>query len=202
VSQRCLRPELLRSHTGLSVLRRPANKPVAPKCHSPLPDGRPVLRHSACQLAAPKCHAPWPSGLPVLRRPASGYAPWRATAQAHRSRGCRRHCLALWPRPATVVPSLSSAQQTFRRANGLEHPVQHSAECLGCSWRPNRPLPNRLFKGTSTRYAVCRPLTPALGFSCKKDDLRLRKSGTSLKLVSRCSSFYPAEVFCDSIQWR
>jgi hypothetical protein len=66
--------------------------------------------------------------------------------------------------PATVEPSLFGAQQTFRQANGLEHPVQHAAEFLGFSWRPNRPLPNRLFKGTSTRYAVCRPLTPALGF--------------------------------------
>jgi hypothetical protein len=93
----------------------------------------------------------------------SGFAPWQATAQASRSRGWRRHCLAFWPRPATVEPSLSSAQPTFRQANGLEHPVQQAAEFLGCSWRPNRPLPNRLFKGTPTRCAACLPLTPALG---------------------------------------
>jgi hypothetical protein len=73
--------------------------------------------------------------------------------------------LAFWPSPATVEPSLSSAQLTFRQANVLEHPVQHAAEFLGFSWRPNWPLPNRLFKGTSTRCAVCRPLTPALGLS-------------------------------------
>jgi len=78
--------------------------------------------------------------------------------------------------PATVEPSLFGAQHTFRQANGLEHPVQHAADFLDFSWRPNRPLPNRLFKGTSTRYAVCRPLTPALGFSqtCTFSILRLR----------------------------
>jgi len=111
----------------------------------------------------PKCHTPSPCGLSVLRRPASGFAQWQATAQASRSRGWRRHCLAFWRRPATVEPSLSSAQQTFRQANVLEHPVQQTAEFLGFSWRPNRPLPNMLFKGTPTRYAVCLPLTPALG---------------------------------------
>jgi hypothetical protein len=71
--------------------------------------------------------------------------------------------LAFWPSPATVEPSLSSAQQTFRQANGLEHPVQQTADFLGFSWRPNGPLPNMLFKGTPTRCAVCLPLTPALG---------------------------------------
>jgi len=73
--------------------------------------------------------------------------------------------LAFAARPATVEPSLSSAQQTFRQANGLEHPVQQAAEFLGLFWRPNRPLPNMLFKGTPTRCAACLPLTPALGFT-------------------------------------
>jgi len=49
--------------------------------------------------------------------------------------------LAFWPRPATVEPSLSSAQQTFRQANDLEHPFQQKAEFLGFFWRPDRPLP-------------------------------------------------------------
>jgi hypothetical protein len=124
-----------------------------------------VLRQPAHRPAAPKCHTPSPRGLPVLRRPASGFAPWQATAQASRSRGWRRHCLAFWPRPATVEPSLSSAKQTIRQAKGHEHPVQHAAEFLDFFWRPNRPLPNMLFKGTPTRCAACRPLTPALGFS-------------------------------------
>jgi len=99
-------------------------------------------------------------------RPAAAsvrFAPWQATAQASRSRGWRRHCLAFWPRPATVEPSLSSAKQTIRQAKGHEHPVQHAAEFLDFFWRPNRPLPNMLFKGTPTRCAACRPLTPALG---------------------------------------
>jgi hypothetical protein len=130
--------------------------------------GLSVRRQPAHQPAAPKCHTPSPRGLPVLRRPASGFAPWQATAQASRSRGWRRHCLAFWPSPATVEPSLSSAKQTFRQANGLEHPVQHAAEVLGFSQRSNRPWPNRLFKGTSTRFAVCRPLTPALGLPLTK----------------------------------
>jgi hypothetical protein len=124
-----------------------------------------VLRQPAHRSAALKCHAPSPCGLSVLRRSASGFAPWQATAQTSRSRGWRRHCLAFWPSRATVEPSLSSAQQTFRQANGLEHPVQQTAEFLGFSWRPNRPLPNMLFKGTPTRCAACLPLTPALGLS-------------------------------------
>lgn len=128
-----------------------------------------VLRQPAHQAAAPKCHAPSPSGLSVLRRPASGFVPWQATAQAPRSRGSRRHCLAFSPRPATVEPSPSGAHQTFRQANALEHPVQHAAEFLGFSWRSKPPLPNGLFKGTPTALASLRnrqarrPLTPALG---------------------------------------
>jgi hypothetical protein len=141
-----------------------------------------VRRQPAHRTTAPKCHTPSPCRLPVLRRPASGFAPWQATAQTSRSRGWRRHCLAFWPRPATVEPSSSGAQQTFRQANGLEHPVQHAAEFLGLFWRPNRPLPNMLFKGTPTRYAVCLPLTPALGSS--KYNSCQSKTASALELLS------------------
>jgi hypothetical protein len=41
--------------------------------------------------------------------------------------------LAFAARPATVEPSSSGVQQTFRQANGLEHPVQHAADFLGFS---------------------------------------------------------------------
>jgi len=124
-----------------------------------------VLRQPAYRSVAPKCHTLSLCGLSVLRRPVSGFAPWQATAQASRSRGWRRHCLAFWSSPATVEPSLSSAKRTFRQANAPEHPVQHAVEFLGFFWRPNRPLPNMLFKGTPTRCAACLPLTPALGLA-------------------------------------
>jgi hypothetical protein len=124
--------------------------------------------------------------LSVLRRPASGFAPWQATAQASRSRGYRRHCLAFGPRAATVETSLSSAQQTFRQANGLEHPVQQAAEFFGFSWRPNRPLPNRSFNGTSTRFAGCLPLTLALGFSKTRDCYPLAMKSLLVKRCKNC----------------
>ena len=62
--------------------------------------------------------------LSVLRRPASAFAPWQATAQASRSHGLRRRCLAPLPTPVKVAALLLASQQTFRLAHAFEHPVQ------------------------------------------------------------------------------
>jgi len=75
--------------------------------------------------------------LSVLRRPASGFAPWQATAHASRSHGLRRRCLASSPTPVTVVASLLAPQQTFRSAHAFEHPVQTRRSVPQHVWASN-----------------------------------------------------------------
>jgi hypothetical protein len=126
------------------------------------------LNGAVCPSAAcsPASGAKVPHAL-ALRAVRPAAASVRFCAVASHSAGITQSRLAppllgVLTKAGYSEPSLSSAQQTFRQANGLEHPVQQAAEFLGFSWRPNRPLPNMLFKGTPTRFAVCLPLTPAL----------------------------------------
>jgi len=78
-------------------------------------------RTSARRQSATRHRLGW---LSVLRRPASGFAPWQATARSSRSHGSRRRCLASSPSPVTVAASLLAPLQTFRLAHAFEHPVQ------------------------------------------------------------------------------
>jgi hypothetical protein len=119
-------PKPLQAHHRPSVCTGPALS-CSLRCHGAHVQGsslRSVLRQPALAPAAPKCHTPSPCWLSVLRRPASGFAPWQATAQASRSHGWHRRCLASSPSPVTVVTSLLASLQTFRLAHAFEHPVQ------------------------------------------------------------------------------
>jgi hypothetical protein len=123
---------------------------------------------AVCPSAAssPSSCAKVPHALALLAvRPSA--ASVRFCAVASHSTGTprsrlRRHRLAFGTVSATVDATFSSVQQTFRQANGLEHPVQRAAEFLGFSWRSNRPLPNRSFK-RDVHASHGRPLTFALG---------------------------------------
>jgi hypothetical protein len=161
---------LTRSPSRLSVLRQPAQQPALPKCLAP-PPSLAVRPLAASSLAS---SAKVPHALALFGHPSFGgrrqvLCRGKPPHRQPRSR-LRRHLLAFGTVSATVDVTLSSVQQKSSRQHS-EYPAQYPAWLLGLFWRSNRPLPNRLFKGTPTTLASLRkcqarrPLTPALGLS-------------------------------------